>query len=120
MLKIKGGWRYRTCLVIRGQHKGLDYEVYSPVVSNVPLLFAIAASKNFYIISLDIKTAFLHGELKETIYVYPSQRYKAEGKLFKLNKAIYILKQAPIRWNEKFSTLLKEKYLTPESDRCLF
>lgn len=126
VLKVKDDGRYRARLVIKGceQLKGLDFEeVYSPVVSNVSLriLFAIAASKNLYIMSLDIKTAFLHGELKETIYIYPPQGYEDKGKLFKLKKAIYGLKQAPISWNEKFSTLLKEKNLTPlKSDRCLF
>lgn len=82
-------------LVIRRceQIKVLDYkEVYSPVVSNVSLrtLFAIAASKNLCIMSLDIKIAFLYGELEETIYIYPPKGYKAEGKLFKLNKAIFM------------------------------
>ena len=60
---------------------------------------------------LDVKTAFLHGELKETVYVMQPEGYEKkgeEGKVYKLNKALYGLRQAPRAWNNKLNQILCE------------
>lgn len=67
---------------------------------------------------LDVKTAFLHGELKEVVYVTQPEGFEIKGsenKVYKLNKALYGLKQAPRAWNEKLNKILRELSFT----RCL-
>jgi hypothetical protein len=59
-------------------------------------LFAIAASLNLEIRQMDIKTAFLYGLVKEDIYVQqPISLGDNSGRVCKLNKALYSLKQSP-------------------------
>lgn len=58
---------------------------------------------------LDVKTAFLHGELKEVVYVTQPEGFSVKGsenKVYRLHKALYGLKQAPRAWNEKLNSIL--------------
>ena len=58
---------------------------------------------------LDVKTAFLHGDLKENVYVSQPEGYEVKGsesKVYKLKKALYGLKQAPRAWNGKLNKAL--------------
>lgn len=60
---------------------------------------------------LDVKTAFLHGELKEIVYVSQPEGFESKGqenKVYKLNKALYGLRQAPRAWNTKLNQILME------------
>src|SRR5258705_5148668 len=82
-------------LVAKGfsQVEGLDYnEIFSPVVrfESVRLLFALAALENWHMTALDVKTAFLYGQLDEEIYK------GQELKVLRLRRAIYGLKQASL------------------------
>lgn len=126
VFKVKPDGRYKARLVVKGceQRKDIDYiETYSPVISMTALrsLFAIAAQMNYKIVLFDIKTAFLYGELKDDIYVYPPEGYNEKEKLFKLKKALYGLKQAPLTWNKRFSDFLKKKGFQPlKTEQCLF
>ena len=65
---------------------------------------------------MDIKTAFLNGDLDEEIYMLQPEGYIIPGKehkVCKLNKSLYGLKQAPKQWNEKFDhALLKNGFLS--------
>jgi len=97
VFKIKPDGTHKARLVVKGyeQKYGIDYkETVSPVISSNALksLFAIAAMKEFAIMTFDIKTAFLYGILDEDVYIYPPDGYNYKGKVFKLKKALYGLK----------------------------
>lgn len=85
-------------LVVRGfaQKETFDYEeLYSPVakMTTIRTLLSIGNQFGYYFRQLDVKTAFLNGDLKEDIFIYPPNgvRHKA-GHVFKLNKSLYGLK----------------------------
>ena len=86
------------------QEYGVDYtEVFAPVarMKTIRLVVALAAQKGWPIYQLDVKSAFLHGELDETVYVDQPCGYEQKGeehKVYKLKKALYGLKQAPRAW----------------------
>jgi len=126
VFKVKQDGRYKARLVIRGceQEQGINYEeTFSPVISTSALrsLFAIAAIKNYKIITFDIKTAFLYGNIEEDVYMYPPEGYNCKGKVFKLKKALYGLKQASLSWNIRFTDFLKEKnFISLKSEQCIF
>ena len=69
---------------------------------------------------MDVKTAFLNGNLREEIYIY--ERIKSESnQVCKLNKALYGLKQAARCWFEKFEKVLTEKgFKTSPVDKCIY
>jgi len=108
--------KYMARLVAKGyvQKYGVDFqEVFAPVarIEAICLLVNLAASNGWEIHHLDVKTAFLHGELKETVYVTQPEGFKEKGhedKVYKLNKALYGLRQAPRAWNNKLNRVLKE------------
>lgn len=126
VFRVKDDGTYKARLVVRGfEQRGIDFdEIYSPVVSQSALksLFAIAASKNSEIVTFDVKTAFLYGELDDDIYMCIPDGYDKEpNKICKLNKALYGLKQAPITWNKTFTkTMLKLGLIPTKTDRCVF
>ena len=92
-------------LVAKGysQKPGIDYnETFAPVarLDTIRTLIALAAQKEWNLYQLDVKSAFLNGELEEEIYVEQPQGYIEQGgedKALKLKK--YGLKQAPQAWN---------------------
>lgn len=108
--------KYKARLVAKGyvQKYGIDFdEVFAPVarIETVRLIVALAASNGWEVHHLDVKTAFLHGELKEEVYVSQPEGFVVEGsedKVYKLNKALYGLQQAPRAWNTKLNKILKE------------
>ena len=66
--------KYKARLVVKGfgQRKGIDFdEIFSPVVkiSSIRTVLGLAASLNLEIEKMDVKTAFLHGDLEEEIYM---------------------------------------------------
>ena len=93
---------YKARLVIRGfrQQHGIDYEeTFSSVCrcESIRVLLCLAASENLHIKQFDVKTAFLHGELKEEIYMHQPEGYVTHGDDYVclLKKSLYGLKQAP-------------------------
>lgn len=80
-------------------------------IETIHLLVNLAALNGWEIHHLDVKTAFLHGELKETVYVMQPEGFKEKGsedKDYKLNKALYGLRLTPRAWNNKLNQILKE------------
>ncbi|PRQ37299.1 putative RNA-directed DNA polymerase [Rosa chinensis] len=106
--------RYKARLVAQGfsQEKGLDYdETFSPVVrhSTVRLVIALAAMNRWELRQLDVKNAFLHGDLREEVYMQQPIGFTDPVHpeyVCLLKKSLYGLKQAPRAWNEKFSNFL--------------
>src|SRR5216683_6141753 len=103
---LKSDGRKKARLVAKGfsQVEGIDYDtIFSPMVrfETVRLMVALAALKNWHITGLDVKTAFLYGELDEELYMEQPEGFKVkgqEGKVLRLKRAIYGLKQAALAW----------------------
>ena len=71
---------------------------------SIRLILSIAASENIKVMKFDVKTAFLHGEFREEIYMYQPEGFDDKsGRICKLQKSLYGLKQAPKNWNKKFT-----------------
>ena len=95
--------KYKARLVVKGfsQKQGIDFdEIFSPIVkmSSIQVVLGLVASLDLELEKLDVKTVFLHGDLKEEIYMDQPVRFKVKGKehmVCKLNKNLYGLKQAP-------------------------
>ena len=121
--------RYKARLVVKGssQKKGVDFEeIFSPVVkmSSIRVVLGLAASLNLEVEQLDVKTAFLHGDLDEEIYMDQPQGFEVKGKedlVCRLRKSLYGLKQAPRQWYKKFdSFMINHGYARTTSDHCVF
>ena len=73
---------------------------------------------------MDVKTVFLNGELDEEIYMEQPDGFVLdgqEGKVCKLLKSLYRLKQAPKQWHEKFErTLTAAGFVVNEADKCVY
>lgn len=103
-------------LVVKGneQEERVDYlETFSPVVrtATIRIVLGVATTKNWPLTQLDVKAAFLHGELNEDIYMTQPPEFKDQAHpthVCKLDKAIYGLKQAPRSWFDKFTNFLLE------------
>src|SRR5436190_5070006 len=101
--------KYKVRLVSKGftQQKGIDFfDTYSPVarISSIRVLLALASIYNMFIHQMDVKIAFLNGDLDEEIYMDQPESFIAKGqenKMCKLAKSLYGLKQAPKQWNQK-------------------
>ena len=105
----------------------IDYnEVFSPVVkhSSIRILLALVAQLDLELVQLDVKTAFLHGDLKEEIYMTQPEGFKVAGKenlVCKLEKSLYGLKQSPRQWYKRFDKfMLGQKYTKSKYDHCVY
>jgi len=120
--------RYKARLVAKGfsQKYDIDYkETFSPVIkySTIRMMIAIATAKSWRMIQMDVKTAFLYGELEEDIYMkIPEGNLNTKnGNCLKLKKAIYGLKQASRQWNHTFDNKIKSMGFTQSTyDPCLY
>jgi Reverse transcriptase (RNA-dependent DNA polymerase)/gag-polypeptide of LTR copia-type/Integrase core domain/GAG-pre-integrase domain len=121
--------RYKARLVAKGysQQEGIDYnDTFAPVVkfSSIRTLLALGAYYDWEIHQLDVKTAFLNGDLEEDIYMKQPEGFTIRGKetlVCKLNKSLYGLKQSGRAWYKKMDTvLLNMKFTRLKSDHCVY
>ena len=84
----------------------------------------LASTLDLEIEQLDVKTAFLHGDLEEEIYMEQPEGFKARGKedlVYRLRKSLYGLKQAPKQWHEKFdNVMMASGFKINECDKCVY
>ena len=119
--------RYKARLVIKGftQEYEIDYEeTFAPVarISSVRDLLTVAAASKWDLFHMDIKNAFLNGDLSEEVYMQPPPGLSVESnKVCHLRRALYGLKQAPQTWFAKFSsTIFRLSYIASPYNFALF
>lgn len=123
-----GSSKYKARLVAKGfsQKYGQDYdEVFAPVVkqSTFRILLSVASYKNMSVNHIDIKTAFLNGDLDNEVYLKQPEGFEDPTRhlVCKLNKSLYGLKQSARCWNQKLNgALLSLGFRRGESDSCLY
>ena len=106
--------RYKARLVAKGftQKEGIDYtETFSPVSSkdSFRTIMALVAHFDLELHQMDVKTAFLNGDIDETIYMVQPENFvskDAKDMVCKLKKSIYGLKQASRQWYHKFHQII--------------
>jgi hypothetical protein len=116
--------KYKARLVAKGfrQIAGRDYdEVFAPTAQQVTLkiLLAVASAHDLHIDQVDVKTAFLNGDLKEDVYL----RLPPElgGAIWLLHKSLYGLKQAARQWHAKIrNEMIKHGFTPCKHEPCLF
>ena len=109
------------------QKAGIDYEeTYAPVIdfSIVRLILSIACQQGMFVHQMDVKTAFLNGELQEEIFMRLPDDLPGRhnpGRIVKLLKGLYGLKQAPKVWSSRFRKDMKKIGLkASEIADCVF
>ncbi|GJW75810.1 putative ribonuclease H-like domain-containing protein [Tanacetum coccineum] len=106
--------RNKARLVAQGytQEEGIDYdEVFAPVarIEAIRLFLAYASFKDFVVYQMDVKSAFLYGKIEEEVYVCQPPGFEDPDfpdRVYKVEKALYGLHQAPRAWYETLSTYL--------------
>ncbi|KAK8986979.1 hypothetical protein V6N11_055296 [Hibiscus sabdariffa] len=120
---------YKRRLVAKGyrQIHGIDYdETFSLVAmfKSIRILLAIAAFHDYEIWQMDVKTAFLNGKLEEDVYMTQPEGFvtpENAGKVCKLQRSIYGLKQASRSWNLRFNDAIKEfGFIRNEDEPCVY
>ncbi|GJV78115.1 retrovirus-related pol polyprotein from transposon TNT 1-94 [Tanacetum coccineum] len=112
--ELGGILKNKARLVARGyrQEEGIDFEEsFAPVarLEAIRIFLAFAAHMNMVIYQMDVKTAFLNGNLREEVYVSQPDGFVDPDKpnyVYKLKKALYGLKQAPRAWYDMLSSFL--------------
>ncbi|GJX74700.1 putative ribonuclease H-like domain-containing protein [Tanacetum coccineum] len=121
--------RNKARLVAHGytQEEEIDYdEVFAPVarIEAIRLFLAYASFKDFVVYHMDVKSAFLYGKIKKEVYVCQPLGFedpKFLDRVYKVEKALYGLHQAPIAWYETLSTyLLDNRFQRGKIDKTLF
>jgi hypothetical protein len=120
---------YKARLVAKGytQTYGIDYhETFAPVakINTIRVLLSLAANLDWPLQQFDVKNSFLHGELEEEVYMDLPPGFTTVfdvGKVCKLNKSLYGLKQSPRAWFGKFSQSMKNYgFKQSQADHTLF
>ncbi|GJR13733.1 putative ribonuclease H-like domain-containing protein [Tanacetum coccineum] len=121
--------RNKARLVAQGytQEEGIDYdEVFAPVarIEAIRLFLAYASFKDFVVYQMDVKSAFLYGKIEEEVYVCQPLGFEDPDfldRVYKVEKALYGLHQAPRAWYETLSTyLLDNEFQRGKIDKTLF
>ena len=121
--------RYKARLVAQGysQEEGVDFdEVFAPVAKykSIRTVLAIANQLNLDIRQMDVRSAFLNGELSDVIYMKQPEGFideKYPNKVCLLKKSLYGLKQSARCWNQVIDNYLKSSsYIQSDADPCIY
>ena len=121
--------RNKARLVAKGysQQEGIDYdETFAPVarLEAIRMFLAYATHKKFKVFQMDVKSAFLNGELEEEVFVEQPPGFidpNFPNHVYRMDKALYGLKQAPRAWYETLTQFLLENGFTRGTiDKTLF
>jgi transposase InsO family protein len=121
--------KYKARLVAKGftQKEGIDYkETFSPVSlkDSLRIILALVAHFDLELHQMDVKTAFLNGDIEETMYMVQPENYvsgDAKSMVCKLKKSIYGLKQASRQWYYKFHKVIASfGFETNLVDECIY
>jgi hypothetical protein len=107
--------KHKACLVAREfvQLEGTDFEeAFAPIarMESVCILLALAAQEGWQVHLMDMKSTFLNKDLNEEVYIRQPAGFivtDQEGRVLRLKKALYDLRQAPREWNSKLDDTLK-------------
>jgi hypothetical protein len=113
------------------QKPGIDFtETYTPTLhsTSTKVFLAAVTTLDLDFVQMDVETAFLNATLKEEVYITLPRGAKGalkpngEPRLFRLNKALYGLRQAPREWNEEFNETLVKKcgFRRMTADQCIY
>ncbi|GJX33127.1 retrovirus-related pol polyprotein from transposon TNT 1-94 [Tanacetum coccineum] len=120
--------KYIATLVARGftQRVGIDYnEVFSLVArhTSIRVILSLTACEDYELEQLDVKMAFLHGNLEETIYMRQPPGFEEEtsNKVCLLKKSLYGLKQSPRQWYRRFDVyMINNGFSHSNYDSCVY
>ncbi|KAH9688953.1 hypothetical protein KPL70_015278 [Citrus sinensis] len=109
------------------QKEGIDYnEVFSPVVkhTSIRMVLALVAEYELELAQLDVKTAFLHGDLEKEIYMIQPCGFRVAGKenhVCRVIKSLYGLKQSPRQWYKRFDQFIQgQKFTRSEHNHYVY
>jgi hypothetical protein len=127
---VNGPRRYKARLCCKGfrQAYGVNYfDTFAPVAAYnaVRIFVSMLASMDYEMDTVDVTTAFLHAPLKEEIYIKLPPSYsnkdKYPGKVLRLLKCLYGLKQSPMEWNAELNNFLISIGFEPTTiDPCIY
>ena len=120
--------KYKARLVAKGykQKHNVDYfDTYSPVtrIASIRILFVIASIYKLVVHQIDVKNAFLNGDLDEKIYMEQPESYVVLGqehRVCKLIKSLYGLTQAPKNGMKNLIMLCLHEYVVNGVDKCIY
>lgn len=99
-------------------------DLYSPVarIQTLKLLLSYCCQNKLTIIQLDVETAFLNGQVKSEVFVRQPVGYADNtGRVCKLRKALYGLRESPRAWYEYFDNYMRKLgFARSENDYCLY
>jgi hypothetical protein len=103
--------KHKVRLVAKGysQRQGVDFSEFFALVARwdtIRTILSLPSFERWNVFHLDVKSAFLHGELDEDVYVHQPEGYHkgSSREVYKLNKALYGLRQAPRAWYSKIES----------------
>jgi hypothetical protein len=109
------------------QTEGIDYTVTFSLVSkkdSFRIVMTLVAHYDLELYQMDFKTAFLNGDLQESVYMAQPEGFAIEGKErmgCRLKKSIYGLKQASRQWYLKFDEVIKKfDFVKNQVDNCVY
>ena len=93
-------------------------------LTSIRFLLSVAATFDFEVEQMDVKTTFLHGDLEKEIYMKQPEGFvvkRMKDMVCKLKKSLYGLKQSPRMWYQKFDTcMLGLDFTRSKQDHCVY